>query len=170
MDFTAKPWPDPADCTDVHLGLIPLDPAGNNDRIDPRHINHAIDSLQNVGVFTEGDSWVEWGEPRKYEPDYNQDGRMYGAPGLHVAVRFPPLKPLLPPTAMRPKEYHIWSRNRHLAGLAKAVIEEEFEDLLYNGVYRISDYCCITDATDWSQKPTWDDAGADTDKVVTFYA
>lgn len=173
VDFTGEKWPE-TDCTDVHLGLIPLDPRRNADHIESRYVQHATPS-QNLGVFTNGDSWVEWGERRTYEPDYNQHGRMYGAPGLHVAVRFPPLGPLPEPTRMEPAEYHRWKRTQHLAGLAKEVIAEVFTDLILQG-YRISDYACITDATDWSQVPTWDPA-SDPDtgdygqsKVVTFYA
>lgn len=150
-------WPE-ADCTDVHLGLIPLDPARNNEQIDPRSVQHATPS-QNLGVFTNGDSWVEWGEDRVYDPDLNQDGRQYGAPGLHVAVRFPPLAALPEPTTMEPDWYHSWKRERHLAGLAKSVIEEVFADLIASG-YRVSDYACVTDATDWSEAPTWSSAEA----------
>lgn len=65
MDFT--------DNTDIHFGLIPLDPARNNDRIEPRTINHATPS-QNLTVYTDGDSWVEWGEPRAYDPEQAPDG------------------------------------------------------------------------------------------------
>ncbi|NUS02014.1 MAG: hypothetical protein HOV97_05555 [Nonomuraea sp.] len=157
------------DHTDVHFGLIPHDAKLNGTPFEPQYHKFATPS-GNILVFAEGDSWVEWGEPVVYDQEHLRDpetGRYYGAPGVHVVVRFLPMVGLPPATALRPSEYYATGRAQRLAALAADVLREVFADEA--PFFRLSDYAAVTDAKDWSQAPTWDTRAGD-NKVVTFYA
>ena len=158
----------PVAATDVHVGLIPLDPTRNAEHVEPRHRRHTTTS-QHLSVMTHGDSWVEWGHPRTYDPDHaDRTGRQYGAPGLHVVVRFPPMDAPVGDDVF-PADYVAEDRRDHLAGLARRVVAEEFADLLADG-HRFSDYAVVTDAEDWFRHPAWLPREVQgRDKEVGFY-
>lgn len=159
---------------DFHFGLIPLDPKRNEENVETRHVAAYVGDADEeipVMIFTNGDSWVEWGERRGDYADgpmRHSNGRLYGAPGLHVVVRFPSNLPKIE-AEYYPKEKRgphnptgLWKDARTVAGdriqnffaLSIKGIELVFADLLADG-YRLCDYAHISDAVDWGEPPAW---------------
>lgn len=156
--------------TDVHFGLIPLDPTRNGDQIEPRYrAGYAGDEEGEyaVLVFTNGDNFVEWGEPMTYDgPERHETGRLYNAPGLHVVVRFPKMPPVEAEYYPKPWPAHnptgLWKspetkaydRKQELFALGVRAVEVMFADMLSDD-WRLCDYACLTDSVDWSEPPAW---------------
>lgn len=173
--------------TDVHFGLIPLDPTILNTPVEPRYVAAYVTEAPGIldaskGVppsenekavlaFTNGDNYVEWGEALAYDNTERDpaSGRFYGAPGLHVVVRFGAMGPVEAeyyPESRKPyppqNPTGLWKDERGVAADRQtalyveglAVVETVFADMLNNG-WRLCDYACMSDATDWAEAPTW---------------